>query len=346
MNAPRRLSLAMHAFPRRFRAQRSTEIAATFDEADSAGDRDAYGPAALIDVVLAGWRERARTRPPLGRFLKYRLLGGRLEQRWHSWMFDDLDGLFPVRRAAWATIPILLIWAAVQRISGGVMAIPPAVFWLVWLIVVGLGAGLDRRRTLKRHGYDPDTRTWVPPAVAHWVPTPRRIRRAAPMLTGSAAALLVVAPFATITLLFPDQSVQSVTIGSFSFERIVDQTVVIGWASLAVGSIGLVVGLAKQRWVATRTLVSANTMDPTVFVVVPAGPSGWIVPAVVAVAGIATSLLPIAPLAVPAAFLAAGCASPVLLVLAHTAQQIEHSKSTTVGLSAAPHAARARAASR
>lgn len=346
MNAPSRLSLAMHAFPRRFRAQRSAEIAETFHEADCAGDPHVYGPAALIDVVSAGWRERARTRPPLGRFLKYRLLGGRLDQRWHSWMFDDLDGWFPVRRAAWASIPFFVVFGTLWRISDGGMAIPPPVFWLVWVMAMGLGAGLDRRRTLKRHGYDPHTRAWMPPIVAHWVQTPRRIRRAAPMLTGSAAALLVVAPFAANTLLFPDRSVQSVAIGSFSFERIVDHTVVIGWGSLAVGFIGLVVGLAIQRWIASRTLVSANTMDPTAFVVVPAGPSGWVVPAVVLAAGIATSLLPIAPLVVPAAFLAAGCVSPVILVLAHTARQIEHSTSTAVGLSAAPYAARPRAASR
>ena len=326
MNAPRRLSLAMHAFPRRFRAQRSAEIAATFHEAELAGDRHTYGAAALIDVVFAGWRERARTRPPVGRFLKYRLLDGRLEQRWHSWMFDDLDGWFPVRRVAWASVAILGILAAVQRILGDGIEIPSAVFWLLFLMAIGLGAGLDRRRTLRRHGYDPDTRTWMPPVVAHWVPTPRRINRAAPMLNGSAAALLVVAPFAANTLFFPDRTVQSVTIGSFSFERIVDHTVLVGWAALAVGFVGIIVGLANQRSIATRTLVPDDTMDPTMFVVVPAGPSAWIVPAVILAAGIGTSLLPIAPVAVPAAFLAAGCISPVLLVLAHTARQIEQSK--------------------
>lgn len=336
----------MHAFPRRFRAQRSAEIEATFHEADLAGDPNAYGPAALIDVVSAGWGERARTRPPLGQYLKYRLLGGRLEQRWHSWMFDDLDGWFPVRRAAWVSIPVLLILAAVWRISDSEMAIPPPVFWLVWVIAMGLGAGLDRRRTLSRHGYDPHTRTWVPPVVVRWVPTPRRIRRAVPVLTHSAAALLVVTPFAAITLLFPNQSVQSVTIGSFSFGRIVDHTVAVGWASVAVGFIGLVVGIAKHRWVADRTLVPANTVDPTAFVVVPAGPSGWIAPAGVLVAGIAASLLPIAPMVVPGAFLAAGCVSPVLLVLAYTARKIEHDKSVAVGLSTAPYAAQARAVSR
>ena len=338
MNTPRRLRWAMHAFPRRFRAQRRAEIESTFHEADLAGDRKAYGPAALIDVVVAGWGERARTRPPLGQYLKYRLLSGRLDQRWHSWMFDDLDGWFPVRRAAWAGSLILLILAAVWRISDGAVALPPSEFWVVWVIALSVGAGLDRRRTLKRHGYDPRTRTWMPPVVVHWVPTPRRIRQAAPVLTSVAVALLVVGPFAAITLLFPDRSVQSVTIGAFSFGRIVDHTVATGWSAVAVGSIALVVGLAKRKWIATRVLVPADTVDPTAFVVVPADASEWAVPAAVAIAGIATSTLPIAPMLVPAAFLAAACISPVLLVFGHTARRIEHERSVMVGISTTPRA--------
>ncbi|MEP7111857.1 MAG: hypothetical protein ABI862_01205 [Ilumatobacteraceae bacterium] len=343
MSTPRRLAWAMHAFPRRFRAQRSAEIEATFHEADLAGDRNAYGPKALIDVVLAGWGERTRTRPPIGRYLKYRLVGGRLEPRWHAWMFDDLDGWFPLRRAAWTGIPILVIVAAAWRASGGLMPLPPPVFWLVWAIAMGLGARLDRRRTLTRHGYDPRTRTWVPPPiVVRWVPIPRRIRRAVPMLVGIAAALLVVTPFAAITLLLPGRSVRSVTIGSFSFERIVDHTVGVGWGAVAVGSVGLFVGIAKHRWIAARTLAPAAVVDPTAFVVVPAGPLAWIVPASVLVVGIVTSLLPLAPLVVPAAFLAAGCASPGLLVLARTARELERAGSGEVGLSTASHTAQPR----
>lgn len=336
----------MHAFPRRFRAQRSAEIEATFHEAELAGDHDVYSLVALIDVVFAGWGQRARTRPPLGQYLRYRLLGGRLDQRWHGWMLDDLDGWFPVRRAAWASMPVVLIFAAVWRISDGTFALPPPTFWLVWFVAMGLGAGLDRRRTLRRHGYDPHTRTWVPPIVVDWVPTPRRIRRAAPILTGTAAALLGVAPFAAITLLFPDQSVRSVTIGSLSFERIVDHTNAVGLAAVAVGSIALVAGLARHEWVATRTLVPANAVDPAAFVVVPAGSAMWVAPAVVLVSGISTTILPIAPMVVPAVFLAAGCVSPVLLVLARTARHLEQVSSVTVGLSTAPHATQSRATSR
>ncbi len=159
MNASRRLRWALHAFPRRFRAQRSTEIESTFQEADLAGDPKAYGTAALIDVVVAGWSERARTHPPLGSYLKYRLLGGRLDQRWHSWMFDDLAGWFPARRAAWTVSLLGLVWVAVWRVSDGSFALPESFFWLVWVIAASVTAGLERRRALKRHGYDPRTRT-------------------------------------------------------------------------------------------------------------------------------------------------------------------------------------------
>lgn len=343
MNTPRRLRWAMHAFPRRFRAQRCAEMESTFQEADLAGDPKAYGTAALINVTLAGWGERARTRPPLGQYLKYRLLAGRLDQRWHSWMFDDLDGWFPVRRAAWTVGLLALIWGAVWRVSDGAFAMPPSAFWVAGVVVSTLSAGLERRRTLKRHGHDPRTRTWVPPVVVNWVPSPRRIRRATPMLTGVGVALLVVAPFAAGTLLFPARSLQSVTIGTFSFVRIVDHTVATGWATVVLGCIVLGAGLAKRQRIATRVLVPANTVNPTAFVIVPAGTQGWVTPVVVAIGGIATSTLPIVPMVVPAAFLSAAFVSPVLLVLAHTARQHERRTSVTVGLSAAPHAAHQRA---
>lgn len=165
MSSRRRLRWALHAFPRRFRAQRATEIESTFEEAALAGDSRAYGLAALVDVVVAGWRERARTRPQLGPYLKYRFLAGRLDQRWHAWMLDDLDGWFPARRAAWNEGLLAVAWVAVWRVSDGGFELPPPFFWLLWLIVLSLATGLERRRTLKRHGYDPHTRSWVPPVV-------------------------------------------------------------------------------------------------------------------------------------------------------------------------------------
>jgi len=70
----RLLQIALHAFPRRFRDARSEEIRAVFADAVAAGDRRVFGVAALADVVAAGWRERWRGHPPVGRYLWYRLI--------------------------------------------------------------------------------------------------------------------------------------------------------------------------------------------------------------------------------------------------------------------------------
>jgi hypothetical protein len=109
------------------------------------------------------------------------------------------------------------------------------------------------------------------------------------MLTGVAVALLVVAPFAAVTLLFPERSLHSITVGSFSFVRVVDHTVAAGWAAVALGCTLLAAGLAKRHWIATRVLVTADTVNPAEFVVVPGVIPGWVTPMVVVIAGIATS---------------------------------------------------------
>lgn len=165
MNGPRRLGWALRAFPRRFRTQRAAEVEATFHEAERAGDMHPYGIAALFDVVVAGWSERARTRPPLGAYLKYRLLSGRLEPRWHPWMFDDLDGWFIVRRSIWIATQLVAILMVGWFVTDGALPRPNAWLWLTWAVVMGLGGRRDRRTTLIRHGYDPRTRVWVPPTV-------------------------------------------------------------------------------------------------------------------------------------------------------------------------------------
>lgn len=342
MTAPRRLRWALHAFPRRFRAQRRAEIESTFHEAELAGDPEAYGTTALVDVALAGWRERARTRPPLGQYLKYRLFGGRLDLRWHAWLFDDLDGWFPARRAAWAVSLLVLTWAAVWRVADGTFTLPPSPIWLGWLIAWTSTAGLERRRTLERHGYDPRTRAWRPPVVVNWVPAPRRIPRAVPVLTGVATALLVVAPFAAVTMWFPDHTIRSVTIGEFSFVRTVDHSVGVGWIAFFVGCILLAAGLATRTSIARRVLVPADTVNPIDVVVTPSGRAGWLSFLVVVVGGIATSAVPIVPI-VPAVSLAAGIASPVLLALALGARRHEQRTSAPVGLRTARHTARQRA---
>ena len=108
LTSPLRFRLALHAFPRRFRTERAAEIEATFHEAALAGELHPYGPHALADVVTAGWRERARSHPPFGVYVKYRMFGGRLEPRWHAWMLDDVCGLFSLRRVLWVAWPLAI----------------------------------------------------------------------------------------------------------------------------------------------------------------------------------------------------------------------------------------------
>ena len=107
MTSTLRFRLALHAFPRRFRTERAFEIEAIFHEAALAGELHPYGPHALADVVTAGWRERARSHPPLGP-IKYRMFAERLEPRWHAWMLDDVCALFSLRRVLWVAWPLAI----------------------------------------------------------------------------------------------------------------------------------------------------------------------------------------------------------------------------------------------
>lgn len=159
-------------------------------------------------------------------------------------------------------------------------------------------------------------------------------------------ALLVVTTVAITPLLYPNLAIRSVTTGSFSTERVVDHTVAFGVAALAAGVVTLIVGIAMRRWIAVRTLVPADELDPKAYVVVPAGRAVWIVLPALVVLGVSTSLLPIAPLAIPAAFLAAGMASRVLMVLARIARQLDRDGHGPVGFSTAPRGAAVAAARR
>ena len=162
---PRRLRMALHAFPRRFRAARTAEILATFEEAELAGDAHPYGMPALADVVIAGWAERLRTRPPLGAYLKYRLLDGRLDARWHRWMLDDVRGRwYGLRRAVVASLTFAVVMIVLHQAGMP----PPDMVSIVGFVVAGTVVSVfatpsHRRQTLRRHGYDSETLTWAPP---------------------------------------------------------------------------------------------------------------------------------------------------------------------------------------
>ena len=87
----------LRAFPKRWRAQRAAEVSEVLADLAPVGAtrldlRTAAG------LVRAGWGVRWRQRPPIGAFLRYRLLGRRPSHAYDGWLRDDLEGaLYPWR---------------------------------------------------------------------------------------------------------------------------------------------------------------------------------------------------------------------------------------------------------
>ncbi len=324
MSAPLRLRCALHAFPRRFRGQRSAEIEATFHEAELAGERRPYGAHALADVVLAGWAERARSRPPLGVYLKYRLFDGRLEPRWHPWMLDDVRGLFGLRRLVWILSPLWVSYLvfSMQHPPQFSRSEMPMLLICLGVYVVGgvVGGRVNRRRVLKRHGYDPATGSWLPPHPSTYT-TPRLPRpvRVAPLAFGLAAAFSVVAPVAVLASFGAIGASASGWWGDAT--RLVDHQAPTAIAVVAAAVMLGVAGTLSRGRLATRFTrpVAACDVDP-MYSDLPAagGVSG-----IVAACGLFFSALPASPLIVPWLFVLAAGAVPVLIAVGLRALVLE-----------------------
>jgi hypothetical protein len=168
-----RWRIALRAFPRRFRAERGSELLDTLEEADSLGATP--GVSDLFDVVRAGWLERRRTRPPLQRVLAYRFFNKPIPQRWHPWLFDDVRGWFLFRSGLWGLGPV---WIGVSIVAlplpvvrhldiGTSMAAGLAAGSVVMLLTAqlinritqGRRAEKLRRDILFRHGFVPISET-------------------------------------------------------------------------------------------------------------------------------------------------------------------------------------------
>jgi len=312
----------MHAFPRRFRTERAAEIEATFHEAELAGERHPYGAHALADVFIAGWTERARSRPPFGAYVKYRMFGGRLESRWHAWMLDDVRGLFSLRRFLWAIWPLAIVLPMLSITHPPVAPSHDAVLFtlVVFVLTATFGGRRDRRRILRLHGYDPETRAWLPPEpmMPLIVRAPRPVR-VAPLAFGLAAALGLVFPVAVL--------------GSFGVlgvaatgwwgdaTRLVDHQVSTAIAVVAAAAMLAVVGfVARGRLTGlfTRSVALAD-VDP----VYSDPPAAGGLSVIVAAAGCFFSALPASPLIVPWAFVIAAGAIPALIVVGIAARHDE-----------------------
>lgn len=312
MRTPLRLRLALHAFPRRFRVVRATEIEATFDEAERAGEPHTYGAQALADVVLAGWSERYRTRPPWDAYLKYRVLGKRLAQRWHPWMLDDVRGWYWLRRLLLVMSPLLTMWIYTWIRFG----VAPAMGQWPWIALVGsmwvvtgiVGARRDRTRILALHGYDAATGEWLPPNLVPLVSSPRSTA-VSPLAFTMAAALAAVAPFAVLA--------SAGLIGAD--HRRADGQLAITVLAFAIALLLGVLGATGHSRISHRVTIAlddASEADPAFSDLRAAGG----VSAAFAALGFAVCWYPITPLMVPLLLVVAVGAIPVLVLLGRDAR--------------------------
>ena len=339
MNADRRLALALRAFPKRFRAARADEIMGTVAEARAAGDGDGVGRRELVDLVLAGWAERRRTRPPTWTLLRYRWLEGRLDQRWHAWMFDDLRGWYPLRqwlRTLFSMVVVIVMIVLVQGAVTGFEANTPFAYpgFLLQMVLVSCASGLtelffhvQRKRILRRHGYDASS--WQPNEAVPvsrpmpLPPPPRALSRAVPLLRGVAIGLALAGPAAAVAMFVPSAVVE-IESEALSISRDVSYVEVLGLAMLVVAC--LLVASARwwggalrrrfvtdQPWLLTDQQYRERSSWRTLVVAACA----------VGLPGIATSVLPIAPMFVPAAYLAALGLVPELLSTARAVERLE-----------------------
>jgi hypothetical protein len=90
MSVERQVRTLVRAWPIPDRTERGDEIVGTtLDLLPDAQSR--LTMAMALNLVLGGLRARWRMRPPLWRWLFYRM-GGRLPSWWHRWMLNDLTG--------------------------------------------------------------------------------------------------------------------------------------------------------------------------------------------------------------------------------------------------------------
>lgn len=118
----------LRAYPRRWRAQRSAEVAEVLVDLAPAG-ATRLGLRAAAGLVRAGWSTRWRQRPPVGAFLRYRLLDRRPAPAFDGWLRDDLEGaLYPWRSALVLSVVLGPLFLAVGMaldwpFNGGVLAV-------------------------------------------------------------------------------------------------------------------------------------------------------------------------------------------------------------------------------
>lgn len=243
MTGPSRSSvwvrLAMHAYPPRWRAARESELLDVLH--DTVPDRPRWpGTDTLLDLVVGGLRTRWRTRPPLRKWLGYRLLNRRLPAACRGWADDDINGRWWwLRRNVPVYVLLLLVFVGPGLHQQRFSLIDAPVLAAIVVLTSLIFARRDRRRAAARH------LEIGPTSVPTWVwlnvgsPAPPRTRLTT-FLAPVGAVLMLGAPFAAWALL----------------EAQLGSTGLLLAAAAAVGVVTLIAGLFTARARVTRRLAT------------------------------------------------------------------------------------------
>lgn len=145
----------LRAYPPRWRRLHGDEaLAVLLDLApgpDDAGVPRGIGAREAWGLVRAGWALRRRERPPLGRWLLYRLFDVRLPARYWWWVADDIHGaLYPWRvtmTGLGTALAIFYGWPVLAQVLFSDDVTRPDLWLILLWCGTFLGGGLLFRRS-------------------------------------------------------------------------------------------------------------------------------------------------------------------------------------------------------
>lgn len=150
----------LRAYPPRFRERHGEELVGTMLDAAAPG-RDRPPVRDVWDVIRSGLLFRLRDRPPVHRWLAYRLLGAGLPERWRWWVRDDVLGRGHALRSHVGNVALMsLVLFALNLPSidpGWLLTYVPATLVIGMIPIPPLNRA-ERRRILTKHGFTPDSR--------------------------------------------------------------------------------------------------------------------------------------------------------------------------------------------
>ena len=215
-------------------------------------------------------------------------------------------------------MPMLFVWTYLNRaVDWSTLSSSATLIWIVvvmlaWTAAGSFGGRRDRRRILRLHGYDPETRVWLPPRpmMPLIVRAPRPVR-VAPLAFGLAAAFGLVFPVAVLAS-FGEIGVAASGWWGDSTRRVDHQV------SAAIAAVAAAAVLAVASFVARGRLTGLFTRPVALADVDPVYsdlPAAGGLSVIVAAAGCFFSAFPASPLVVPWAFVVAAGTIPLLIAL-------------------------------